>query len=220
MDLGFPPEETAAGRHQESANILESLVAAVNDHDTYTGGHSYRAADYAAGIAASLGYAPLAIEVVRQAALVHDIGKIGIPDRILRKPDDLTPDELHLLRLHPVLGASILSRMPDTQRLIPIVLHHHERWDGTGYPDGLRGIEIPVESRIILVADAFDAMTTERPYGRVMSPEEALTEIGRYSGTQFDPLMVDAATNAYHEGRLTVGGNRTIKIMDPEPHSL
>lgn len=207
-------------RHDEHATVLGSLVAAVNDHDTYTGGHSYRTADYASGIARSLGYASPAVKVVMQAALVHDVGKIGIPDRILSKDYELTDDERDLLRLHPVLGANILARMPGTARLIPIVLHHHERWDGRGYPDGLSGTQISLESRIILVADAYDAMTTERPYGRVLDPDEALDEISRFAGTQFDPLMVDAAHDAHRSGYLVTTGTRTIRIMDPEPHPI
>ena len=207
-------------QHDEHGTVLESLVAAVNDHDTYTGGHSYRSADYASGIAQSLGYAPTAVKVVRQAALVHDIGKIGIPDRILSKSCELTDDERDLIRLHPVLGANILARMPGTARLIPIVLHHHERWDGRGYPDGLSGTWIPVESRIILVADAYDAMTTDRPYGRVLDPDDALDEISRFAGTQFDPLMVDAAHGAHQSGYLVATRNRTIRIMDAEPHPI
>ena len=206
--------------HGEQAAVLGSLVAAVNDHDAYTGGHSYRTADYASGIARSLGYSPAEVKVIRQAALVHDIGKIGIPNRILSKDYELTDDERDLLRLHPVMGANILARMPGTARLIPIVLHHHERWDGRGYPDGLSGTRIPVESRIILVADAYDAMTTERPYGRVLDPDEAMDEISRFTGTQFDPLMVDAAHGTHQSGYLAVTGNRTIRIMDPEPHPI
>lgn len=206
--------------HDEHSTVLGSLVAAVNDHDAYTGGHSYRTADYASGIALNLGYPPATVKVIRQAALVHDVGKIGIPDRILSKDCELTDDERDLLRLHPVLGANILARMPGTARLIRVVLHHHERWDGRGYPDGLSGTRIPVESRIILVADAYDAMTSDRPYGRVLDPGEALDEISRFAGTQFDPLMVDAAHSAHQSGYLVATGNRTIRIMDPEPHPI
>jgi putative nucleotidyltransferase with HDIG domain len=219
MDPLYRPEAPNS-RERGDELVLESLVQAVNDHDTYTGGHSYRTADYAAAIAEDLGYASMAVTLVRRAALVHDIGKIGIPDRILRKARDLSQDEVNLLRLHPVLGANILARMTGTERLIPIVLHHHERWDGTGYPSGLRGIEIPVESRIILVADAIDAMTTERPYGRILSTEEALDEIRHHAGKQFDPLIVDGAQGAFEAGKLVSDGQRTISLVDPEMNRI
>ena len=139
---------------------------------------------------------------LQQAGLVHDIGKIGIPDKVLNKPTSLTADERYLVRLHPILGASILSRMPGMNRLVPIVLHHHECWDGSGYPSGVAGVRVPLEARIILVVDAFDAMTSNRPYGRVLTTEEALAELRAHAGTQFDPRLVDAMHQAYRDGLL------------------
>lgn len=192
----------AGGTTEDYHQALASLVGAVNDHDTYTGGHSCRVADYTAALGRILGLPRADLSFLRQAGLVHDIGKIGIPDKILRKNGRLTEEELHLVRLHPILGASILSRFKNMERMIPVVLHHHERWDGSGYPSGLAGIDIPRESRIIFVADAFDAMTTDRPYGEILSTSEALTELRRCAGAQFDPQLVDAMHEAWRAGLL------------------
>jgi HD-GYP domain-containing protein (c-di-GMP phosphodiesterase class II) len=192
---------------------LTSLVGAVNDHDTYTGGHSCRVADYTAALGRVMGLPRIEVSFLRQAGLVHDIGKIGIPDKVLRKNGKLTEDELHLVRLHPIFGASILSRFPNMERMIPIVLHHHERWDGSGYPSGLSGVDIPRESRAIFVADAFDAMTTDRPYGEILGTEEALAELRRCSGAQFDPHLVDAMHEAWGAGLLDPAKPRTHEIV-------
>jgi HD-GYP domain-containing protein (c-di-GMP phosphodiesterase class II) len=181
---------------------LESLVRTVNDHDTYTGGHSCRVATMSGDVARVLGFAKPEVAFMQQAGLVHDIGKIGIPDKVLNKTTALTPDERYLVRLHPILGASILSRMPGMDRLVPVVLHHHECWDGSGYPSGVAGVRVPVEARIILVVDAFDAMTSNRPYGRVLTTEEALAELRKCAGTQFDPRVVDAMHQAFRSGLL------------------
>ena len=193
---------TSARRADTLHQTLQSLVRTVNDHDTYTGGHSCRVATMSGDIARLLGFPKGEIAFMQQAGLVHDIGKIGIPDQLLNKSGPLTPDEHYLVRLHPILGASILSRMPGMDRLVPIVLHHHECWDGSGYPSGVAGVDVPVESRIILVVDAFDAMTSNRPYGRVLAVQEALAELRRHSGTQFDPRLVDVMHEAYRSGLL------------------
>ena len=192
---------------------LSSLVAAVNDHDTYTGGHSCRVSDYTAALGRIMGLPRAEVAFLRQAGLVHDIGKIGIPDRILRKKGKLTDEELHLIRLHPILGSSILSRFPNMERMIPIVLHHHERWDGTGYPSGKAGLDIPQEARAIFVADAFDAMTTDRPYGEILTTEQALAELRHCAGRQFDPQLVDAMHDAWRAGLLDAAQPRTHEIV-------
>lgn len=171
---------------------LDSLLEAVDGHDTYTHGHSLRVSRSSAVIAGALGLDSDGVSLVRDVGLVHDIGKIAIPDALLRKTGMLTQQEFELLSLHPVLGASILARTPTLKHLVPGVLHHHERWDGRGYPAKLAGTEIPVESRIVFAADALDAMTTDRPYGTVFSFEDALAELDRYSGRQFDPGVVEA----------------------------
>ncbi|MDQ3958071.1 MAG: HD-GYP domain-containing protein [Actinomycetota bacterium] len=192
----------APTRTERLHQTLQSLVRTVNEHDTYTGGHSCRVATMTGDLARLLGFAKEEVAFVQQAGLVHDIGKIGIPDALLNKTGPLTPAERYLVRLHPILGASILSRMPGMDRLVPVVLHHHECWDGSGYPSGLAGVDVPVESRIILVVDAFDAMTSNRPYGRVLGVEEALRELRAHAATQFDPLLVDAMHEAYRCGLL------------------
>ncbi|HEX2058389.1 MAG TPA: HD-GYP domain-containing protein [Actinomycetota bacterium] len=189
------------GLHQ----TLQSLVKTVNDHDTYTGGHSCRVATMSGDIARVIGFPKAEVAFVRQAGLVHDIGKIGIPDKVLNKTTPLTPQERYLVKLHPILGASILSRMPGMGRLVPIVLHHHECWDGSGYPSGVAGVQVPIEARIILVVDAFDAMTSNRPYGRVLRTEEALAELRAHAATQFDPMLVEAMHEAYRSGLLDEG---------------
>jgi HD-GYP domain-containing protein (c-di-GMP phosphodiesterase class II) len=184
--------------------ILENLVEAVSRHDTYTGGHSRRVAQYALQIGQIMGYPLEQLDCVRRAGLVHDIGKVVIPDRILRKEGPLTEEEFRMVRMHPVLGASILGRMPGMEDLVAAVLYHHERWDGTGYPDGLAEDEIPTESRMILVADAFDAMTTQRPYGEVLSSDDAIAQLSLHASRQFDPLFVAALAAAHSDGILGV----------------
>ena len=189
-------------RTEHLHQTLQSLVRTVNDHDTYTGGHSCRVATMSGDVARVLGYDKTETAFIQQAGLVHDIGKIGIPDKVLNKTSPLTPDERYLVRLHPILGASILSRMPGMDRLVPVVLHHHETWDGSGYPSGVAGVRVPIQARIILVVDAFDAMTSNRPYGRVLTIEEALAELRACAGSQFDPRIVDAMHEAYRNGLL------------------
>ena len=129
---------------------------------------------------------------MRYAALLHDIGKIGIPDGILMKPGMLTPEERLLIERHPIIGADLISRVASLHKVAPIVRHHHEKVDGTGYPDGLTGDDIPLGSRIIAVVDALNAMTTQRPYRSPISRPEALAELRRCAGGQFDPRVVEA----------------------------
>lgn len=205
MGIGLPKKllATPAGSPGEDLDgALHALLSCVNKHDSYTAGHSTRVAGFAAGLARLMGLAPGGVELVRQAGIVHDIGKIAIPDRILTKRGRLSEDEFQLIKLHPIMGASILSRIPSMKALVPTVLHHHERWDGAGYPSGTTGVDIPLEARIIFAADAFDAMTSVRTYGKTYKPEEALAEMRRHSGKQFDPLAIDALHEAYRYGLL------------------
>ncbi|MGH2730487.1 MAG: HD-GYP domain-containing protein [Actinomycetota bacterium] len=181
-------------------HALDSLIADVCEHDRYTGDHSCRVSDYAEALGRVLGLDDDDVVFLRQAGLAHDIGKIGIPDELLTKSGPLSDDEFNLIKTHPLVGANLLARIKGMERMVPVARHHHERWDGTGYPSGLAGVDIPIGARIVFVADAFDAMTSRRPYGRVLSTEQALAELRRCSGRQFDPVMVDAMHSAYHNG--------------------
>ena len=167
--------------------IIKSLSSAIDAKDTYTNGHSVRVAEYACEIAEAMGYDDKMLEIIYQAGLLHDIGKIGVSDTVLRKPGELNEKEMAAIRQHPIIGHEILSSITE----IPLISYgarwHHERYDGKGYPDGLKGDEIPLIPRIICVADAYDAMTSNRSYRRQLSPLEAREEILRNCGTQFDP---------------------------------
>ena len=186
-----PSELTRLAAREARLRAAEHLIRAVDVKDTYTGEHSQSVARLVKGIAEELGLGPAVVEQVRLAGLLHDLGKLGIPDQILRKPGRLTPQEESVVRTHPALGHSLL----DGLELEPIdawILHHHEHWDGSGYPHGLAGEEIPLGSRIILVADAYDAMLSERSYRRATNAEEAVRELRRMAGEQFDPKVVRA----------------------------
>ena len=185
---------------EDPLQLLHFLVDVVNRTDSYTSGHSARVADVAAVLARLSDCSPQDIEVVRRAALLHDIGKIGIPEKILRKHGTLTKEERHMIDLHPIFGASMLSRVPEAAPLIPAVLHHHEHWDGSGYPGKLSMTDIPMAARIIAIADAYDAMTSYRTYGPALSSEQALDELRSCAGTQFDPRLVDAMHEAFSYG--------------------
>ena len=168
-----------------------SLARAVDARDVYTGSHSQRVAELAARTARRLGLPEEEVELTRLAASLHDLGKLAIPEEILRKPGPLTEPERLVLERHPQIGFRMLESL-GVDPVADWVLHHHERWDGSGYPDGLPGERIPLGARIIFVADAYDAMTSERVYRRRVAPEQAIAELRRCSGSQFDPEIVDA----------------------------
>jgi putative nucleotidyltransferase with HDIG domain len=185
-------EEAHRAVIERSTAALEALSATVDARDTYTAGHSRRVAASATVIARELGLSGAELVVVDQAAFLHDIGKIGVPDAVLLKEGPLTAAEWVVMRSHPEEGARIIERLGYLDDVVPGIRHHHERMDGRGYPDGLLGDEIPLAARIIHVADALDAMTTKRLYREERSFEEALEEIGRGRGTDFCELCVDA----------------------------
>ncbi|MBI4674993.1 MAG: GAF domain-containing protein [Chloroflexi bacterium] len=174
-----------------SVAAIRSLAAAIDARDPYTRGHSNDVARLAVQLARALGWNAADLEMLEFAALLHDVGKIAVPDAILRKVEPLTPDEWNVIRLHPFYSAQILKPVKPLQRIIPWVYHHQEWWDGSGYPDGLKGEVIPLAARIIAVVDAFNAITTDRPYRQAKSREEARSELRRYAGTHFDPQVVE-----------------------------
>ncbi|TMG55785.1 MAG: HD-GYP domain-containing protein [Chloroflexi bacterium] len=171
---------------------LQALSNALDVRDSETEGHSRRVVEYMELIIAQLPVAPGHVATLRRGALLHDIGKIGVPDNVLRKPAALSEAEWVVMKRHPEHGARIISQIPFLQDVSRIVRHHHERWDGMGYPDGIAAEAIPLGARIFAVADSFDAMTSDRPYRRAMSVEDARAEVARCRGTQFDPEIADA----------------------------
>ena len=175
-----------------SMSFLKSLSNALDARDTYTQGHSIRVAEIAAEIGKELGLSVVKTDLLYQAGLVHDIGKIGIPDSILKKEGKLDDDEYRMIRKHPEIGEIILQEIGQFKPFISGVKYHHEKYDGTGYPDRLAGKNIPLYGRIIAVADAYDAMTSVRTYNSRKKPVSAVVEIDRYSGTQFDPDILKA----------------------------
>jgi putative nucleotidyltransferase with HDIG domain len=172
--------------------MLESLADTVDLRDPYTGGHSQRVAVHTAEILKSLGLQGPEAEIVILSARLHDIGKIGVPDYVLNKPGRFTPEEEAIMRTHPDRGADLLKRYPDFARGADIIRHHHENWDGTGYPHGIKRTDIPFGSRVIAVADSYDAMTSDRPYRVAMTQAKATSILKDGRGKQWDPEIVDA----------------------------
>jgi hypothetical protein len=182
-------------RHQDSA--VQALAAAIEVKDRYTAGHTRRVGAYADALLAHLPVADAEKKKIRLAGILHDIGKIGVPDRILLKPGRLSPDEWDEMRLHTEAGFDIVSRVAGLEEIAEILRHHHERWDGSGYPRGLQGEEIPYASRIIAVADTFDAIVTDRPYQAAKTPQEAKTIIEGLEGRYFESSIVAAFRAAF-----------------------
>jgi putative nucleotidyltransferase with HDIG domain len=185
---------------ERSTAALEALSATVDARDTYTAGHSRRVRELAFAIGRELDLPADELETLNQAALLHDIGKIAVPDAILLKNGPLSPADWLLMRAHPQEGARIIEKLGYLEQVVPAIRHHHERQDGQGYPDGLAGEAIPTAARIIHVADALDAMTTRRVYREAMSLEQALEELRRGSGTDFCSRSVDALEQAIASG--------------------
>jgi diguanylate cyclase (GGDEF)-like protein len=173
-------------------SVIAALASALEERDRYTGEHSESVVDLTARVGEALAIGADEIEQVRTAALLHDIGKVGVPDEILHKPGKLDEREWEIMRQHPVIGERILRAIPGFGAIARVVRHEHERWDGGGYPDGLTGNAIPVGSRIILACDAYHAMTSDRPYRKAMPHADAMKELTGNAGTQFDPNVVEA----------------------------
>ena len=179
--------------HKAYHDIIDCLVEALEARDPYTCGHSGRVADMALELASRIELMGAELETVHMAAHLHDIGKIGVPDQILRKPCGLLPHEWAAIQRHPVIGYNILSKSRQLEQIALIVLYHHERWDGKGYPSGLKGEAIPLGSRVIALCDAVDAMTSDRPYRQSMSWQECWDYVVANKAMQFDAALVDAA---------------------------
>jgi diguanylate cyclase (GGDEF)-like protein/putative nucleotidyltransferase with HDIG domain len=173
-------------------DAIEALAVALLERDRYTGEHSEAVIEMSGSVARNLGLNAPEVERVKSAALLHDIGKVAIPDEILHKPGPLTDDEWKLMKEHPVIGERILRVLPGLGNVARIVRHEHERWDGGGYPDGLASHEIPLGSRIIIAADTYHAITSDRPYREARSHSEAVEELTRCAGSQFDPSVTAA----------------------------
>jgi putative nucleotidyltransferase with HDIG domain len=181
--------ESEARLRKETVEAVLKMAESIDYRDTGTYEHSKRLADVTRQLATALGLAPEHVAEVVLAARVHDLGKIGISNDILLKPGSLTPEERQMMQDHPVIGANILASYSAFQGSVDIVRHHHERWDGRGYPDGLKGEEIPIGSRIVTVVDSFDSMTADRPYRRGISVDDAVARLKDGMGTQFDPRI-------------------------------
>jgi len=215
------PVETTRETRSPSLAAIYALTTAVDAKDHYTYTHSHQVRGYALGLAEAIGSPPDVISRLSAASLLHDIGKIGVSDGILTSKDPLTEDELAELRTHPRLGVTIISNMPGLAACVPAILHHHENYDGSGYPDGLKGEAIPLEARILGLANAFADMTSYRPHRTGLSWDEALLEITRCAGTQFDPKLVQTFVEAVRSGAIarTMASERLDEIQVPVANS-
>lgn len=195
-----------AGLHEQLQQLfvhsIRALANAIDARDPYTSGHSERVTRFSVMIAERMGFSDQDVEQLRYASLLHDIGKIRIRDHILHKPGKLTDEEFAEMKRHPEYGVEIMRPVQAFQSVLPFMLYHHERFDGRGYPSGLAGLDIPVQARIMCVADCFDAMTSDRPYRRGMPVLEAAEELRRHRGTQFDPEAVDVFLQLIAEGKV------------------
>ncbi|WP_010247272.1 bifunctional diguanylate cyclase/phosphohydrolase [Acetivibrio cellulolyticus] len=191
QDIILQIRKNTSSDNQQLIGAFKGLLSTISAKDKYTHAHSERVSSYAVLIGKAMNLSLNEISVLEYAGLLHDIGKIEIPKTLLNKHGNLTVDEQVIIRQHPIYSENILEPLEDIDNLIDYVRHHHERFDGLGYPDGLTGTEISLGARILCVADSFDAMISERPYSRSKTTEEALSELRKYSGTQFDPEIVD-----------------------------
>jgi HD-GYP domain-containing protein (c-di-GMP phosphodiesterase class II) len=207
-------DERRAQTEELFMGVIVSLTMAIEAKDPYTEGHSVRVAAYSEAIGKQLGLPPATLDLVHRTCLIHDIGKIAVDETILGKRDPLSSSEREKMDLHPQIGESILRPIALLRPLLPGVRSHHERFDGTGYPDGLAGGAIPIEARIMAVADAFDAMTSNRPYRQALPEEDALAELRRNAGTHFDPRVVAAFEQIYPAVK------RTLEHLRPKAQTV
>lgn len=201
---------------KNNLNAIMALIEALEAKDPYTRNHSERVPIYSLLISEKLNLSSEEIDSIYIASYLHDVGKIGVCETILNKPGRLTAEEYEEVKNHPCISSQIVSQIPNLSHIAGIIRHHHERFDGSGYPDGLRGDNIPLGAKVIAIADAFDAMTSSRPYRSAFEPREALLEIERGAGSQFDPIMADTFIEAYRE----VYGEGVPNINAPIPFPM
>jgi HD-GYP domain-containing protein (c-di-GMP phosphodiesterase class II) len=219
-------QASAAENHELFLGTVKALAAAIDGKDPYTRGHSERVSRFSVATAQALGLPDDEIEKIRISALLHDVGKIGIDDRVLKKPSALSDEEFEIMKTHPQKGFKIMSQIPAMRDFLPGMYMHHEMINGQGYPQGLKGDQIPMQARIVSVADTFDAMTTERPYQQAMDLEAALTRLKSFVGTRYDARVVAAFIAACEAGKIRPGVTRvnrkqndlrSIQTMPPSP---
>jgi len=219
--LPKPPDNggiTGIDTRSDSLSVIYALVSAVEAKDPYTYGHSKKVNTYAVALAGAIGLSPDEVSKVSTAALLHDIGKIGIPDKVLNKKGKLSGEDWEAIKAHPRLGANIVGTMPHLVPYVNSILHHHERWDGGGYPEGLKGEEIPIEARILAIVDSFEAMTSVRPYRPALSLEQVVKELRQGAGLQFDPKLVEVfigIIEASLSERVKIGQDASSEQSDP-----
>jgi HD-GYP domain-containing protein (c-di-GMP phosphodiesterase class II) len=197
---------------------VKALAAAIDGKDPYTRGHSERVSRFSMAIAQRLDLSDEEIEKIRISALLHDVGKIAIDDKILKKPSALTDEEYEIMKGHPQKGYKIMSQIPAMKEFLPGMYMHHEMVNGMGYPQGLKGEEIPLMGKIVAVADTFDAMTTDRPYQKALQFDDALARIESFVGTRYDPAVVAALSEACKEGQIKPGQVK-LRKSPPKPVS-
>ena len=201
----------------EYKNTIETLVTVADAKDPYAGGHSQRVKEYALLAANSLSFSPKELQIIEFGALLHDIGKIGINDNILGKPGPLTDKEWNIMHKHSLIGADIVGEIPFLEKVRVIVLYHHERYDGAGYPEGLKGEDIPIGARLVAVADAFDTMITDHSYRAAISVDKAIGELMKGSRTQFCPVAVEAFISGFRKQQGTLAVKEVLREVEGEP---
>lgn len=210
--LAFSKHGSEQGSREDVAlfGTVEALSALVEAHDRYTGLHTRRVATLATRLALALGLEATEARMVGLSGRLHDVGKVGIPDSVLQKPESLNEEEHASMQEHTIVGAEIISRIPSLRALVPVIRAHHERWDGNGYPDGLAGTEIPLGARIVAVADAYDAIISERHYQPARDPAWAFNELRRCAGTQFDPEIASVLEEMLTQQNSMLAGNNRV----------
>jgi len=217
IEVAFDAVQRAAREnHELFLASIRALAEAIAAKDPYTRGHSERVSAYAATLAREMGLPGDEVERIRLSALLHDVGKIGVDDSIIRKPTALTEQEFAAMKTHPIKGAAIMSAIPQLADVIPGMKYHHEKWTGGGYPEGLSGEQIPMQARIVTVADTFDAMTTTRPYQQAMEIGYVVERIRQFAGVRYDPVVVDAFVRAFEKGELMPIATSTPGIEDED----